>query len=186
MASVKDALANMAKNIEEKTGKSVPAWIKLAQKMGLQKHKEIVTWLKTEHKMSHGYANYVALQALKAGEGPGADDDPIGRLFSGGKSAIRPLYDDLVSVVKGFGKDVEISPKKANVSIRRSKQFALFQPSTATRLDVGLILKGVKPSGRLEASGSFNAMFTHRVRVSQASEINGELKTWLKKAYDEA
>jgi hypothetical protein len=88
--------------------------------------------------------------------------------------------------VESFGPDVEIAPKKANVSVRRSKQFALIQPTTRTRIDVGLILKGVEPSGRLEASGSFNAMFTHRVRVETVADINGELKRWLKQAYSEA
>jgi hypothetical protein len=186
MASVKDAIATMVKNIEEKTGKSVPAWIKLARETGLQKHGEIVAWLKSQHQMSHSYANYIALQTLKAKEGPAASGDEIDSLFKGPKSALRPLYDKVVDIVKTFGKDVEIAPKKANISLRRSKQFALLQPSTATRLDVGLILKGVKPAGRLEPSGSFNAMFTHRVRVSSASEIDAELKRWLKQAYSEA
>jgi hypothetical protein len=49
-----------------------------------------------------------------------------------------------------------------------------------------LILKGVKPAGRLEASGSFNAMFTHRVRISTKADIDAELKRWLKQAYAEA
>jgi hypothetical protein len=62
----------------------------------------------------------------------------------------------------------------------------LIQPSTATRVDVGLILKGVKPAGRLEASGSFNAMFTHRVRVGGFTEVDAELVRWLRKAYDGA
>jgi Domain of unknown function (DUF5655)/Domain of unknown function (DUF4287) len=187
MASVKDAIATMVKNIEEKTGKSVPAWMKLAGNTGLQKHGEIVKWLKTTHKMSHSYANYIALQTLKAKDGGDkSPSDEISTLFKGPKSALRPLYDKLVDIVKAFGSDVEIAPKKANVSVRRSKQFALLQPSTATRLDVGLILKDTKPSGRLEASGSFNAMFTHRVRITSASEIDTELKRWLKNAYDAA
>jgi predicted ribosome quality control (RQC) complex YloA/Tae2 family protein len=186
MASVKDAIATMVKNIEEKTGKSVPAWIKLVQKTGLQKHKEIVNWLKAQQEMSHSYANYIALQALQAKKGPQSEEDQISGLFAGSKSALRPLYDQVIKIVQGFGKDIEIAPKKAYVSIRRSKQFALLQPSTATRIDLGLILKDMKPAGRLEASGSFNAMFTHRVRISSAAEINSELKGWLKKAYDAA
>ena len=72
------------------------------------------------------------------------------------------------------------------MSLRRSKQFALIQPSTATRVDVGLILKGVEPLGRLEASGSFNAMFTHRVKVGTPAEVDAELIGWLRRAYDEA
>jgi Domain of unknown function (DUF5655)/Domain of unknown function (DUF4287) len=185
MASVKEAIETMRRNIEEKTGKSVPEWTKLARGTGLKKHREILNWLKTQHKIGHSYANHIALETLKGAEGD-AGGDPVDNIFSGPKAALRPLYDAIVQTVKTFGNDVEIAPKKANVSLRRSKQFALLQPSTATRLDVGLILKGTRPSGRLEASGSFNAMFTHRVRVAQKSDIDAELKRWLKDAYKEA
>jgi hypothetical protein len=72
------------------------------------------------------------------------------------------------------------------VSLRRTKQFGLIQPATATRVDVGLVLKDVAPSGRLEASGSFNAMVTHRVRVGNVSEVDPELIAWLRQAYANA
>ena len=107
-------------------------------------------------------------------------------MFSGSKSGLKPIYDKLIEVVTRFGRDVEIAPKKAYISLRRTKQFALLQPSTSTRLDMGLILKGVRPSGRLEASGSFNAMFTHRVRMTNEADVDTEVKRWLKQAYDEA
>ena len=60
------------------------------------------------------------------------------------------------------------------------------QPSTADRLDVGINLKGVAPKGRLEASGSFNAMVSHRVRIAKPAEIDAELIGWLRAAYDQA
>lgn len=88
--------------------------------------------------------------------------------------------------MRGFGSDVEFAPKKAYVSLRRSKQFALVQPSTKTRVDVGLKLRDAAPEGRLEASGSFNAMVSHRVRVESPAEVDAELIGWLRKAYDEA
>jgi hypothetical protein len=72
------------------------------------------------------------------------------------------------------------------VSLRRSKQFGLLQPSTATRLDVGLNLKGVPASGRLEASGSFNSMCTHRVRVASAKDVDAALVSWIRMAYEQA
>jgi len=72
------------------------------------------------------------------------------------------------------------------VSLRRSKQFGLIQPSTATRVDVGLNLKGVGAKGRLEASGSFNSMCTHRVRLENAKQVDAELPGWLRKACDNA
>jgi Domain of unknown function (DUF5655) len=88
--------------------------------------------------------------------------------------------------VKAFGPDVEFSPKKAYVSLRRAKQFGLIQPTTAARVDVGLVLKGAPAAGRLEAAGSFNAMVTHRVRVASVKEVDSELIGWLRAAYDSA
>ena len=186
MGKVDDAIASMVKNIENKTGKTVPTWIELARASGFGKHKEIYTWLKAKHGLGHAYANYIALQTLKAAHGSSSSDDVVAHLFEAAKAKLRPLYDSIIEIAKGFGSDVEIAPKKANVSLRRSKQFALLQPSTADRLDIGLILKGVKPSGRLESSGSFNAMFTHRVRVTRREDIDDELKRWLRQAYDAA
>ena len=92
----------------------------------------------------------------------------------------------MTAAVNKFGGDVEVSPKKTYVSYRRSKQFALIQPSTKDRVDVGINLKGTPPGKRLEASGSFNAMVSHRVRVTKKSDVDAELKAWLRKAYDAA
>jgi hypothetical protein len=48
----------------------------------------------------------------------------------------------------------------------------------------GLNLKGVATTERLEASGSFNSMVSHRVRVGKKSEVDWELIGWLRQAYD--
>ena len=72
------------------------------------------------------------------------------------------------------------------MSLRRSKQFAIVQPSTRTRVDLGLNLKGEPPKGRLEASGRFNAMVSHRVRLEKPADVNKDVKAWLKKAWGAA
>jgi hypothetical protein len=69
-------------------------------------------------------------------------------------------------------------------SLRRQKQFAIIQPSTATRVDPGINLKQLEPNGRLEAAGSFNAMVSHRVRLCRPGDVDAEVLAWLKKAYD--
>jgi hypothetical protein len=181
-----DALATMIANYEKNTGKTLPAWIALMTKEKLAKHGEIVKLLKEKHGMGHGYANVVAMEVLK-GDAPAASgEDLVGAQYAGAKSALRPLYDQLAAAIAKFGGDVELSPKKTYVSLRRSRQFGLIQPSTAERLDVGINLKGVAPKGRLEASGSFNAMVSHRVRVTGAKDVDAELIGWLKQAYDAA
>jgi hypothetical protein len=182
-----DGMASLIKNLEDKTGKSLDAWLKIARGSGLTKHKDLMAWIKSEHGLTHGYANQIALRALAADDAPQAgSDDLVDAQYEGKKANLRPIYEAVVAAVKAFGPDVEVAPKKANVSLRRSKQFALLQPSTATRLDVGLNLKGVEPSRRLEASGSFNAMFTHRVRLSSKADVDDELIGWLRRAYDQA
>lgn len=186
MGKLEDAEATMKKNLEEKTGKSFDAWVALAKKKNFAKHSEIVAWLKAEHAFGHGYANGVALAARHEGDAAPAGDDLVAAQYAGNKAALKPISDTLVKMAQSFGKDVEISPKKTCVSLRRNKQFALFQPSTATRVDLGLVLKGVAPQGRLEAAGSFNAMVSHRVRLESVKDVDAEVRAWLKAAYERA
>jgi hypothetical protein len=87
--------------------------------------------------------------------------------------------------IQKFG-EFEIVPKKGYVSLRRKKQFAILQPSTKDRLDVGLNIKGEAPSGNVLASGSWNAMCTHRIKLEDEKMINKDLIAWIKKSYDQA
>lgn len=179
------AAETMVKNMPEKTGKSLDQWLNLLSKKNFEKHGEIVKHLKTEHSVGHGFANLIAHNLRQSGAGgTGGTTDLVAAQYAGPKAGLKPIYDALIRMVKTLGKDVEVSPKKTYVSLRRNKQFALIQPSTKTRIDVGINLKGTKPTGRLEASGSFNAMVSHRVRITDKKEVNAELKGWLKKAYD--
>jgi len=177
-------LESMVENLGEKTGKPLEEWVKIARGSKIGTHGELVKFLKAEFGLSHGYANLVAQTTLKPADAPAAgSDEQVEAQYSGKKAALRPIYDALIAAVRKFGGDIEVSPKKSYVSLRRSKQFALIQPTTATRVDIGVNLKGTKASARLEASGSFNAMVSHRVRVSDKSEVDAELVGWLKQAY---
>ena len=106
--------------------------------------------------------------------------------YAGAKADLKPVYDALIKAATAFGKDVEIAPKKTYVSLRRNKQFALVQPSTKTRVDLGVNLKDEPAKGRLEKSGSFNAMVSHRVKLEKPTDVDKDVKAWLKKAYSQA
>ncbi len=176
--------AAMIANLAEKTGKSLPEWLEITRASGLEKHGALIKLLKQDHGMTHGFANLVAHQTLQEGKAPATGDDLVATQYAGPKAALRPIYDALSEAVTAFGSDVELAPKKAYVSLRRNKQFGLIQPSTRTRVDVGLNLKGTEPTERLEPSGSFNAMCSHRVRVTSAEQVDAELLGWLRRAYD--
>lgn len=182
--SPEEVAAAMVQNLKATTGKSIDEWLKLVSSFGLQKHGDIVKRLKADHGIGHGYANLIAHKSLEAASGGPSDDSQLLEAqYAGAKAALRPVYDAVIKAVAKFGNDVEISPKKSYVSLRRNKQFALIQPSTATRVDIGINLKGAKATARLEDSGSFNAMVSHRVRVGGVKEVDAELIGWLKQAY---
>ncbi len=183
-----DAEADMIAAFKEKTGKTFDQWLAVARKSGAEKHGALVTLLKSGHGLTHGYANMVALKHFRTDAGSMAEGgtDLVAAQYAGEKAALRPVYDALAKLIEGFGRDVEFAPKKAYVSVRRSKQFAIIQPSTKTRLDLGINLKGVAPAGKLEASGSFNAMVSHRVKLEKLSDVDKDVKAWLKSAYEQA
>ncbi len=63
-----------------------------------------------------------------------------------------------------------------------SEWFGLIAASGLTKPDPAR-RPGVPASGRLEAAGSFNALFTHRVRVTSAGDLDDALAGWLAAAY---
>lgn len=186
--SPEEMAEKMIANMKEKTGKTLAQWIALAKKSGEEKHGAIVKHLKAEHGMTHGFANLVAHKTLKsdAGSASGGDEALVDAQYAGPKADLKPVYDALIKAAKACGKDVEISPKKTYVSLRRNKQFALIQPSTKTRVDLGINFKIEPAKGRLEKSGSFNAMVSHRVKLEKPGDVDKDVKAWLKQAYSEA
>lgn len=185
MATPEEMAATMLASIPEKTGKTLPEWIRVLKAAGLEKHGEMVKLLKSEHGVTHGYANLIAVEARKGGEETPADD-LIEAQYAGPKADLTAIRDALLTMVTGFGEDVEIAPKKSYISLRRRKQFALIQPSTRTRVDLGINLPGRSAEGRLEASGSFNAMVSHRVRLTGPEQVDAEVEGWLREAYEGA
>ena len=88
--------------------------------------------------------------------------------------------------MRKFGADIEVSPNLTYINLcRGTKKFAIVQ-AAVERLDIGIKLKGTKPTGRFEAAGSWNAMVTHRARITDPKQIDKELLTWLRQAYDAA
>jgi Domain of unknown function (DUF4287)/Domain of unknown function (DUF5655) len=186
MADPADGIAAQVRNIEQRYGKPIGAWIELVKASSLSKHQDVVAMLKTQHGMTHGAAHRIALLART--DRPGADslEAAVDSLYAGKRAALRPIHDLLTATIMTFGPDIEQVPKSGYLSLRRAKQFAMIQPSTVTRVDVGLILHDVEPAGRLETAARFNALFTHRVRLARPAEVDTELRDWLHLAYGQA
>jgi hypothetical protein len=177
-------IAAQIRNIEATYGKPLDEWFGVIRAGGATKHTEIIEMLKDHHGMKHGAAHRVALLARQA-QSPQTADQHLAELYAGKKAHLRPIHDRLIAIVDRLG-GAEIVPKRGYVGLRRDKQFAMIQPSTTSRVDLGLILPDTPPTARLEPADKFNALFTHRVRITTPDEINDKLIGWLSDAYARA
>lgn len=176
------ALQSMIDNMPEKTGKSLEEWKSILKEKSFTKHSEGVKFLKTEHNVTHGFANTIVTLSKEENN---SSSDLVEAQYKGKENLI-PLYKKLIEYVETLGPDVTIIPKKGSVSIIRKRQFILIKPATKTRIDLGFKLKDKPTTDRLENSGPFGTMCTHRVRVSDESEIDNELKEWISEAYEKS
>jgi len=182
MAKTPDQMLDTMKaNLPEKTGKSLEQWIAIVKASGLEKHGEQVKLLKDQG-VGHGYANMICHAAK--GDFETVDDDLVANQYKG-KEALRPICEAITAYGAKLGKDVEIAPRKTNVTLRRSKDFAVVTPASKSRIDLGLNLKGTPGTGRLmeEKPGG---MCTHKVKLESLDDFDAEVKAWLTDAYGRA
>ena len=190
MSTLDQARETQLRNIEAKTGKTLAQLRTELQGSGLGKHGDLRSFAMKTFGLGHGDANTLVHLAL-ASDGQSAAqagglsvEDVVAGIYSEKKALLRPIHDRLMASVATFG-EFEVAPKKGYVSLRRTKQFALIGPGGATRVDVGLNMKGVPPTGRLLAETP-GGMCQYKVKVAGTQEVDAELIGWLRQAYDAA
>lgn len=176
------ALQTMINNMPDKTGKSLDEWKAILKEKAFAKHGEAMKFLKGEHGVTHGFANTIVQLSKENNE---SSEDLVANQYKG-KEGLLPIYESLIKAVDAFGDDVKRTPKKSSVSVIRKKQFVLIKPATKTRIDLGLKLKDVPTNERLQGSGPFGTMCTHRVQLTSADQVDAELIAWMKEAYQKA
>jgi hypothetical protein len=173
-------LASIERNMVEKTGKPLEHWVALVRAQGLSGYGPVVKYLMAEHGFTRGYAGAVAY-ALR--ERTVAPDELVAAQYAG-KESLLPV---LAAVRRGIPPGAEEGVRKTYVTWSNGRQFALLQPSTKTRADLGLVLEDAAAAGRLEAAGSFGSgRITHRVALAAPREVDAEVKRWLRDAFGAA
>ena len=162
MSDPDQAVQTQLANIRQRTGKTLSQLHALLRKSGADKHGAMVTFLKQELGMGHGDANLVV------------------HLF---RQQTEPA-EALLARLPKFGA-FEQAPKKAYVSLRRTKQFAMVGPGTKGRLQVGLNVRDLAATERLVAMPA-GGMCQFTVHLTAAKEIDAELLGWLRAAFDAA
>jgi hypothetical protein len=187
MTSPDEGIRAQLRNIEQGSGTPITTWLERIDRSGLSKHTDVVAMLKRDYGISHGSAHRLSLVArARADEHPAATPATITHaLYPGNKAALVPIHQRLLEIVATLGDDVQQAPKKGYVSLRRRRQFAMIKPG-AKEVNLGLSLGDVATGERLESAATFNALFSHRVRLRAADEVDQELTEWLRLAYERA
>jgi hypothetical protein len=117
---------------------------------------------------------------------PGAPpEELLAAQYAGPRAALQPIYERLTAAATELGPDVTLNTRKSYVALHRARQFAVIQPSTNTRIDLGLKLPGLPPTERLQPSATVGGgAITHSVALASANEVDDQVLAWLRAAYE--
>lgn len=183
-----ERMALMTASLKEKTGRDLAEWKVVLTEAGLLEAKpgQRVKWLKETHGVTHGYAEVISWMSVRPDDyQPSTFDEIVNSQYSGKKAPLRPIYDKLYAAGMALGPDVSTQPCQGYVPLVRKRQFAAIQPTTQTRLDLGLRLPGIEPAGRLQPSkGVGGGSITHKIAITSLDEVDAEVLGWLQRAYE--
>ncbi len=180
-------------SLPEKTGRSLDEWIRLVEEDGPASDEERRDWLKAHHGLGTNSAWWIVDRVSGRGR---EDGDPVAYLeaaegyvsamFSGKRAALRPIYDTLLKLGRALGDDVKVCPCQTIVPLYRRHVFAQIKPTTNMRIDLGLSLKDTPVPERLIDTGGLakKDRITHRIAITSPTDIDAEVKYWLRFAYD--
>lgn len=180
-------------NLPAKTGHSLAEWTALLNQDTGGDAKARRDWLKATHGIGGTTARMIAQASVGQGS-EGWDSDAylaaanryVETMYEG-KAHLRPLFDVLVTMARSLGEDVRICPCTTIVPLYRTHVFGEIKPTTKTRVDLGLALKGVDralPDRLIDTGGlAKKDRITHRFALSSVDDIDEELGEWLSLAY---
>lgn len=181
----REMTAWMAELLKRRTGDDVETWNARVRESGAHDEASLRAWL-TEQGVT-GYA-----QTLLVMERFGypdfflaTADDLIAAQYAD-RPALRPIL-DAVLVRAGQLGEVKVQARKTFVALVTPRRtFAVVQPMTRRRVDLGLRLADPPLGGRLRAASSMgNGAMTARIGLESVEEVDDEVDEWLRRAYEE-
>ncbi len=169
--------------LEQGTGEALETWNQRIQQESFQDEQSLRDWLTA--KSISGYA-----QTLLVMERFGYPDyftvtgDELVEAQYADRPQLRPIFDKIVQAISQYG-EVILQTRKTYVSLVGPRRtFARIQPTTKTRVDLGLRLENQEPGGRLQKS-SIHPTMKLQIGLSSLEDVDDEVIDCLKKAYDE-
>jgi hypothetical protein len=182
--SWQEMFAREQERLERQTGENLAQWNAKIRAEAPRDEPQLRAWLAERNVTGYpamllvyetfGYPNYLRKDAETLIDEQYAD-----------RPAIRPIFDRLLEVLPAVGA-VELQARKTYVALLTPRRtFASIQPTTKTRIDIGLRLEGARAEGRLEVAKSIGqSSMTHKIGVSSPADVDEEVASWLRLAYE--
>ena len=175
--------SHWSRMLVERTGDGVDAWIRRIEQAGITDENALREWLSAQGVTGYpqsllvmerfGYPDFLAATAQELIDAQYAD-----------RPHLRPVYDAVVQAAAGVG-DLVVQARKTYVSLLTPRRtFARVQPTTKSRVDLGLRLDGCEPGGRLQPSRIHESMKL-QISLTSPEDVDAEVLEWLKRAYDQ-
>jgi len=174
----------IAAQIQRETGTDVAGWNARIRERAPRDRASLKAWLNEQGVDGYpamllgyetfGYPDYLQATADELIDGQYRD-----------KPAIRPIYDRLIAELPKVG-EVEVQARKTYVALVGPRRtFASIQPTTRTRLDIGLRFDDAALGRGLEPAKSIGqSSMTHKLGLSSADDVDEQTIGWLRRAYE--
>jgi hypothetical protein len=177
--------AAIVRNLPAKTGHDLAWWVDLVRKKGPAGRRERTAWLQENFRLGQLYARAVVAETEKAeGRVEPTPEELVDAQYAGAKAAFRPVHDRLVEWVRAELPEALVNPCKTYVALFRRHQFGVI----AVKRDgvrLGVALPGEEPGGEWEPAKNLGCVrITHQLRLTEPAEIDGEVLSRLRRAYE--
>lgn len=174
---------SIAGQLARQTGEGLAAWNDRVRERGFADEASLRAWLSGEGVTGYpqmllvyerfGYPDYLTASADELIDGQYAD-----------RPALRSILEAILAQLPTIG-EVTVQARKGYVALLTPRRtFAAVQPTTKQRVDLGLRLEDVAPTGRLQRASSFGqSAVTMKIGLASPEEVDGEVLGWLREAY---
>jgi Domain of unknown function (DUF5655) len=169
--------------LERQTGEGLQTWNRRIAAQRFSNVRSLRSWLAARDVSGYarsllvmeafGYPDYVRASA----------DELIDQQYAD-RPRLKPICEAIIAASTALG-DVTIQARKTFVSLLTPRRtFARVQPTTKTRLDLGLRLESHKAGGRLQPSRIHETM-PLQVSLHALDDLDDRVREWLRQAYVE-
>ena len=188
MAKTPDEMMSaVSASLAERTGKTMDEWVALVQASGVDPldQNAVRRWLRAEHGVQQNSQWAIADAAARAaGWVRPSTAEYIDSQYTGGKAALRPIYDALAAAAGELGGDVTVEGRGSYTPFVRGRQFAAVAAATRDRVDLGLRFTDPPPDDRLQRSTG-PGQSTHKIALRSVGDVDGQVRHLLRLAYEQ-